>query len=264
MKNRIWLIVLIGCSLVSFGLKGRAQPLTPGTMLGLSRDVDGTLTVNSVGPGGCPTRVCTTNVVTTTHCYTNCYYKLVCATNSAGQVQCTNILVCPVRCYTNTFPQITCTNEFLNPTTVIVHESLTGSITPNAGCDELDGLFPTNATFEAAVYANLRTNDWRGSHSGSFRILDGTNVVAYGHLSGTGGAGSHRGLEACAPCNHIEGTLQGLVTQHGALRYARIQASYSAALPGVACPSADVPQGKISLAIEGTVVTPCFSLTTTP
>src|SRR6266446_5371817 len=135
MKSRISLILLIGCSLAGSGLAGRAQSLTPGTMLGLSRDVDGALTVDSVSPGGC-----TTNFVTSTHCYTNCYWKLVCTTNTAGQVQCTNTLVCPVRCYTNTFPQITCTNEFLTPTTVIVQQALTGTIAVSAGCDELDGL----------------------------------------------------------------------------------------------------------------------------
>src|SRR5260221_9983465 len=94
-----------------------SQAQTPGTMLGLSADVSGAVSVASVNPGGCPTRICTTNIVTYSHCYTNCYWKPVCTTNAAtGQIQCTNTLVCETRCYTNTFPRITCTNEFLNPT----------------------------------------------------------------------------------------------------------------------------------------------------
>src|SRR5436190_12514801 len=97
---------IIGCALVSTVLTAKGQ-LTPGMVLGVSRDVSGTLSVSSVTPGGCPTRVCTTNIITTTHCYTNCFYKLVCTTNSAGQIQCTNVLVCNTRCYTNTYPQIT-------------------------------------------------------------------------------------------------------------------------------------------------------------
>src|SRR5262249_2903239 len=153
----------------------------------------GTLTVNSSSPGGCPTRVCTTNLVTTTHCYTNCYWKLVCETNG-GTVRCTNVLVCTERCFTNTFPEITCTNQFLTPTSVNLRETLTAALGVNRGCDELDGLFPSNAVLQINLSSNLRSNDWRGAHAGIFKILDGTNIIAYGAASGANGVGSHRGL----------------------------------------------------------------------
>ncbi len=256
MKHIVSVLTLIGCSLVSSNLVGQAQ--TPGTMLGISLDLSGTLTVSSESPGGCPTRICTTNFETFSHCYTNCYWRLVCTTNATtGQVQCTNALVCSVHCYTNPFPEISCTNEFLAPTSVKVSEALSGTLTAGFDCDEVDGLFRTNAVFQAVLYATLRTNDWRGTHLGSFKVLNGTNVLASGALTGVNGVGSHRGLEFCAICNHIEGTLRGLVVESGPLRGARIQASYAGTLTGVSCPSAEVPQGVVSLAIDGVVVTPC-------
>src|SRR5205807_3013080 len=121
-------ILSVSVLLTGSPLATLAQPPAPGQMLALSQNVIGTITNNIVRPGGCPTLVCTTNIVTFNHCYTNCYEKLVCNTNANGQVQCTNVLVCDVHCYTNTFPRITCTNEFLNPTTVNINQSLTGIV----------------------------------------------------------------------------------------------------------------------------------------
>src|SRR5262249_37231727 len=162
-------------------------------------------------------------------------------------------------CFTNTFPEITCTNQFLTPTSVNLRETLTAALGVNRGCDELDGLFPSNAVLQINLSSNLRSNDWRGAHAGIFKILDGTNIIAYGAVSGANGVGSHRGLEACALCNHIEGTLRGTVFLTGPLRGAGIQAAYSGNI-GVTCPSSDVPQGAVSLNIDGTVVTRCPSL----
>src|SRR5436309_2550882 len=96
--NKTWMLTLIGCSIVGISLSASAQP-TPGSVLGLSRDVQGTLAVSSITPSGCPTRFCTTNLITTVR--TNCYYKLVCATNALGRLECTNTLVCVTR--TNTY-----------------------------------------------------------------------------------------------------------------------------------------------------------------
>jgi len=242
------------------GLATQAQPVAPGEMLALSRNVTGQLTINSMRPGGCATLVCTTNIVTFNHCYTNCYEKLVCTTNATtGQLQCTNVLVCNVRCFTNTFPEITCSNEFLNPATVTLNEALSGAVTIN-GCDELGGA--SNLVFQARIYATLRTNDWRGSHLGSFKILSGTNLIAFGGMTGINGAGSHRGLEPCAICNHLEGTLQGQILQSGPLQGARIQAAYAGNLPNVSCPASSAPQGAIALGLEGEVIVPCFTFST--
>jgi hypothetical protein len=251
MKNKSRMLLIAFGLLISI-VSTQAQ-ITPGSLLGLSRDVKGTLAVTSISPAGCPTRVCTTNLITSVR--TNCYWHLVCTTNVFGHLECTNKLICSV--HTNTFPQITCTNVFPTPTSVTTRETLTGAVTAHLPCDELDGLFPTNATIQAILYTTLRTNDWRGSHSGSFKILDGTNLVAVGSLSGVNGVGTHRGLEDCAICNHLEGTLRGSIVLSGPLRGARIQAAYKGDLTGVVCPSTTVPQGDATFAIDGTVVTLC-------
>jgi len=245
-------VSVISGALLAGSLSASAQP-TPGSVLGLSRDAIGTITVSSVNPGGCPTRICTTNPVTVVR--TNCSWRVVCGTNALGALRCTNTLVCEAR--TNTFPQITCTNVVLTPTTVSARESLTAAIVVNGTCDELDGLFPSNAVLSALLQNDLRTNDWRGSHSGSFRIMDGTNLVAVGSMSGVNGVGSHRGLEGCALCNHLEGTLRGSIVASGSLRGARISASYKADLTDVKCPSPTIPSGAVTLNIDGTVVTIC-------
>lgn len=252
MKYGKSLILLVTSALLSASIPAPAQP-TPGSLLGFSRDAIGTLTASSVNPAGCPTRVCTTNLETVIR--TNCYWRMVCVTNALGRLDCTNTLVCVAR--TNTFPEITCSNVFLTPTSITAREALTAAVTVNSACDELDGLFPSNAVIQAVLYADLRTNDWRGSHAGSFKILDGTNLVAVGTMSGVNGVGSHRGLEACGLCNHIEGTLHGSIVASGVLRGARIQASYKADLTDVKCPSVSVPQGNVSLSIDGTVVRIC-------
>lgn len=256
MKKRIPLVIL--ASLLSCGFTGLAQ--VPGTSLGFSRNVSGSLAVGSISPAACPTPVCTTNITTNTFCYTNCTWKLTCTTNvSTGQVQCTNVLVCNTRCFTNVFPELQCTNVFLTPPTrVRVRETLSGAIAANAACDELDGLFPTNAAFQAIIYADLRTNDWRGSHFGSFTIIAGTNVVARGSMTGVNGVGSHRGLEPCSLCSHLEGSLRGVIVASGVLHGASIQATYAGNLTDVVCPSVDAPQGGVSLSIDGVTVIPCF------
>jgi len=252
MKHAKSSMMLVASAVLGLSLPAMAQ-ITPGSVLGFSRDAIGSLTVSNSNQAGCPTRICTTNIVTTIR--TNCLWRLVCTTNALGRLDCTNTLVCVTR--TNTFPEITCTNAFPNPTSVTARETLTAAITVNSSCDELDGLFPSNAVLQAVLYTDLRTNDWRGLHSGSFKIMDGTNLVAIGSMSGVNGVGSHRGLEGCALCNHIEGTLHGSIVATGPLRGGRIQASYRADLTDVKCPSPVIPQGSVNVAIDGTVVTIC-------
>ena len=260
MKRNLLLSILMGGLIAGSGLAGLAQSnVPPGTMTGLSADVNGMVSVTSVSPGGCATRICTTNIVSYVHCYTNCNWHLVCTTNASG-VHCTNVLVCSPHCYTNTFPRVTCTNVILNPTFENVNETISGTIAENHACDELSGLFPSNAVFHAALVSKQRTNDWRGTHVGSFKIISGTNVLAYGSLSGLDGVGSHRGLEACSICDHLEGTLRGTVAATGPLHGASIKASYAGNQIGVSCPNTNAPQGSISLAIDGVVVTRCPSL----
>ena len=235
------------------------QAQTPGSILGLAGQVNGTVTVTATSPGGCATRVCTTNYVTAWRCYTNVYWKRVCTTNSTGQVQCTNVPVPITRCYTNTYPKITCTNEYLNPAIVRVQETLAGALAETVACNELAALFPSNAVFQAGLSLNLRTNDWAGTHAGYFKVLDGTNVLASGSLSGVNGVSSRRSFEPCSLCNHFEGALNGTIWASGPLRGARLRADYAASLTDVACPSPGVPQGAVVMVIDGVAVTPCFS-----
>ncbi len=255
MRQTTSIIALIGLTLAV--AVGHAQ--TPGSILGLAGQVNGAVTVTSTSPGGCPTRICTTNLVTFTNCFTNIYFKFVCTTNATtGQITCTNVPVTVTRCFTNTFPIITCTNEFLTPpTSLTVRETLMGPLTENMACDEVSALFPSNAVFQAGLLLNLRTNDWAGTHLGFFRILAGTNVLASGSVSGVDGVHAALPAGACGVCNHFEGALHGVVLESGPLHGARLTASYIADLPGVTCPSASVPQGPVVMAIDGVAVIPC-------
>jgi hypothetical protein len=175
----------------------------------------------------------------------------VCTTNAAGAVDCTNVPVSEVRCFTNSFPEVHCTNEFLTPTSLAVHETLTGALIESP-CDQLSALFPSNAVFQAGLSLNVRTNDWLGTQVGVFKILSGTNVLATGTLSGVNGV-------PCGMCNQFSGTLRGIVLMSGPLHGASLQADYSAGLTDVTCPSAMVPQGTVVLKIDGVAVIPCFS-----
>lgn len=249
-------VITAACSILMFAgiaITARAQS---GSIHSLSLNMAGSATNTSVRPGGCPVLVCTTNIVTINRCFTNCEPRLICVTNANGGVTCSNTLVCKVFCYTNTFPEITCTNEFLAPTREMVNQLVRGGIGTD-GCDELGTLFPSNAVFEAYLLETLRTNDWRGTHIGSFRILADTNVFATGILSGVDGAGSHHGLENCAICNHLEGLLRGTIWAPGALHGASIQATYAGNYANVACPSATPPDGALLLGIEGVTIVPC-------
>jgi hypothetical protein len=165
-------------------------------------------------------------------------------------------MVCNVHCYTNTFPKITCTNEFLSTNTAVVSEVINGGISAD-GCDELGAILPTNAVFHASLLETLRTNDWRGAHEGGFKITAGTNLVAFGRLRGVSGSGSHRGLEACGICNHLEGSLLGQIVVGGSLHGASIRATYSGNFVNAGCPAGAAPDGALSLGIEGVVVVPC-------
>jgi hypothetical protein len=249
--HRIRIITSIAMSLTGSGLVSLAQ--TPGSIVGVGAHVNGTLTATSTRPGGCPTIICTTNVVTFSKCYTNEIWERICTTNDAGAVQCTNVLVPVVRCFTNTFPEITCTNEVLNPVTVSAEATFTGPLT-STPCDEID--FPSNAVFQAVLFLNLRTNDWVGTQFGSFKILDGTNVIASGSMTGVDGLSTHS-PGPCAVCNHFEGTLRGLLRASSPLHGAILQATYSADITGASCPLSMVPQGATVMVIQGVATSPC-------
>ena len=251
--HRIRILTIIAMSLTGSGLSSLAQ--APGSILGVAAQVNGALTVASMRPGGCPTIICTTNLVTFSKCYTNEIWERICTTNDAGAVQCTNVLVPVVRCFTNTFPEITCTNEILNPASVSVGATFTGPLTSTLPCDEIG--FPSNAVFHAVLFLNLRTNDWVGTQFGSFKVLDGTNVIASGSMTGIDGLRSHRPGDPCAMCNHFEGTLRGLLRASGPLHGAILEATYAADILDTTCPSPSVPQGATVMVIDGVAVVPC-------
>lgn len=228
-----------------------SQAQTPGAILGFADQVNGAIAVTSTNINGCPTRVCTTNDVTSVFCFTNKFWKLVCTTNTAGALECTNVLVTEMRCFTNTFPEIRCTNEFLAPASLAVHETLTGTLT-QLSCDELSGLFPSNAVFQANLFLNVRTNDWLGTQVGFFKILSGTNELAAGSLTGVNGV-------PCGQCNQFGGILHGIVLASGPIRGASLQAEYGGSVTDVTCPSVTIPQGGVIVTINGVAVVPCSS-----
>jgi hypothetical protein len=251
--KRIAILAMVAASLANSALPSRAQ--TPGSILGLSAQVNGSLSVESSKPSGCTTRTCTTNIITKTHCFTNAFWKRVCTTNAAGVIQCTNVSQPVVRCYTNTVPEITCTNEILTPVSLAVSARFSGAFAETHPCNEIE--FPSNAVFQAALRFNLRTNDWVGTQEGTFRVLDGTNVLASGSMTGISGLRSHRPGDPCGMCNHFEGNLRGLISSAGPLHRALLQATYAADITDATCPSPSVPQGATVLVIDGIVVTPC-------
>lgn len=225
-----------------------------GSILGFDGQATGTITVTSTNLSGCPTRICTTNGITTNiFCFTNTFEKMVCTTNVAGAVTCSNVLVTEERCFTNIFPEIRCTNEFLAPTTLSLRETLAGALVETP-CDQVSVLFPSNAVIQASLLVNVRTNDWAGTQVGFFKILDstGTNVLAAGSMTGVSGV-------PCGSCNEFGGILHGTVLASGPLRGASLQAEYAGSLTGVTCPSAGVPQGAVAVTIDGVAVVPCSS-----
>lgn len=229
-----------------------SQGQTTGSILGFAGQATGSITVTSTNLGGCPTRVCTTNGISTNvFCFTNTFSKVVCTTNAAGAVDCTNVVVTEERCFTNIFPEIRCTNEFVGPTTLSLHETLTGALAESA-CDQVSALFPSNAVIQASLVVSVRTNDWAGTQVGFFKILDGTNVLAAGSMTGVNGV-------PCGSCNQFGGILHGTVLASGPLRGASLQAEYAGSLTGVTCPSAAIPQGAVALTIDGVAVVPCLS-----
>jgi hypothetical protein len=249
----------IALAAVTLATANRAPGATPGSLLKASGEVAGTVTVTSSGPGGCPTRICTTNLVTFSHCFTNWTWQLVCTTNSAGVPQCTNVPVPIVRCFTNTFPELNCTNEFLSPQSETVTEQLSGELSAIAGCDELFGMFPSNSTFEAVLRLNVRTNDWMGTQNGAFKIVSGTNLLVIGTMTGVTGLGAPVAGGPCAACNHFQGTLFGSVVRAGPLPGVRIQAVYGGDLTGITCPATNTPAGPVTLLINGVASVPCLN-----
>lgn len=252
--------LIVACMAITLAMAVCARgAAAPGSLLTASGQVAGTMTVTSSTPGGCPTRVCTTNMVTFSRCFTNWIWKLVCTTNSAGMVQCTNVPTQVVHCYTNTFPEITCTNEFVAPSSEELSETFSGPLSAVAGCDQLFGMFPSNSVFNAVLHLNVRTNDWVGTESGTFKILSDTNLLAVGSLTGVTGLGTPVAGGPCGVCNHFEGTLFGAVLPAGPVPGARIQAAYAGDVTGVTCPATNAPAGAATLLINGVGSVPCFT-----
>lgn len=256
MNKNTHIIALVAISLATaFGAQGASS----GSLLTASGQVAGTVTVTSSTPGGCPTIMCTTNMVTFSRCFTNWTWQRVCTTNSAGMVMCTNVPTQVVHCYTNTFPDIDCTNEFLSPSRAELSETLSGPLSAVAGCDQLFGMFPSNAVFDAVLHLDVRTNDWVGTENGTFKIMSDTNVLAVGSLTGVTGLGTPVAGGPCGVCNHFEGTLSGAVLPAGPVPGARIQAAYAGDLTGVTCPATNAPAGAVTLLINGVGAVPCFN-----
>lgn len=249
--------MVVGVATVSQAQSGPTNPSMGETLIGFSQDVSGSLTNLAVRPSGCGTRVCFTNTVPVIRC-TNVYETVViCRTNSEQTVICVTNTVPRYTCWTNYVNRVVCTNDVGSTPNLKLRQAVHGAVTANPSCDELVNKWPTNTTIEIMLETTLRQPDWRGVHSGWFTIRAGTNVVATGSVSGNNGIGSHGAQEPCAVCNHLEGSLRGVISLPGPLRGAKIQASYSGDLPQVNCPSPVPPAGDIQLSIDGLVIAPC-------
>src|ERR1043166_3383869 len=104
--------ILLGLAPVGFGqtiISGDG-----GAPLGFSRDLVGGLSVTSAVPGGCRTRVCTTNIVPEVHCtITNPTPVVVCRTNTYPRLECTTNFITEIHCRTNDLQVVVCeTNRF--------------------------------------------------------------------------------------------------------------------------------------------------------
>lgn len=237
---------------------GAPAPTTESDV-GFSRTVAGTLTNAILGLAGCGQAICTTNrtAVISAVCQPNLHPSLFgyqpagwlggnCQGSSASQ---------PVT-VTNYITTVTCTNNYGNTATFRLSQSLSGLIAANATCDELAGYLPPAATFAAQFVTSVREPDWRGYHTGTFTIHDGTNVFATGSLAGDNGVDAHGAVEPCASCGHFEGLLTGTLTKSSGLPGSRIQATYAGDIAGPAgCASNQPPQGPVTLFLDGVVIT---------
>ncbi|MSR65137.1 MAG: hypothetical protein EXS18_05075 [Verrucomicrobiae bacterium] len=167
-------------------------------------------------------------------------------------------------------------NVLSSTTVTLTGQSLFSTITPNLACDEL-GLEAGTNFFEAVWNSSLGTNHWRGSHQGTFRILQVingvTSVFATGTMDGNNGVGTHRSplpddCEECAPCSHFEGQLKGKIVAANDLKGGTLMASYagdfvdSSGAPIVCSPlPTEPPSGPFQMTIDGvTIVKGCLPL----
>lgn len=155
-------------------------------------------------------------------------------------------------------------------------------IVVNLECDEVFAGV-NDMFFEVKWTRDVRFPDWRGYHSGSFRIIrqpSGTTkpiVVAAGKLSGSHGVETHRPPlsqdaparpdldHECADCAHFEGTIISGTVMVGQFKGGQIRATYAgeyldAANQPIACcpPPVLPPSGKFRMTIDGVVVTRCL------
>lgn len=165
-------------------------------------------------------------------------------------------------------------------------ETLRGLVSSNADCDEvftslanlgLPNLGPLQ--FEAVWDRDVRVPDWRGYHSGKFRIFAAVPAttppkfvtIASGRLSGTHGVGTHRSPlpaphdgEDCDDCSHFEGKLTGAMIVAGKYK-GKLEATYAGVYvdannaPINCCPPPCVPpSGKFIMTLDGVAVTKCL------
>ncbi len=157
----------------------------------------------------------------------------------------------------------------------------TAPIVINTECDEV---FTQNDMFmEMKWTRNVRLPDWRGFHTGSFRIIrfpsgaTKPEIIATGKLAGTHGVETHRPplsqdaparpdlAHECADCAHFEGTIVTGTVMVGRFKGGLIRATYAGEYldavnaPIPCCPPPVLPpSGKFRMTIDGVVITRCL------
>jgi len=235
-----------------------SPPVTTESDVGFSRTVAGTLTNSVLALAGCGQANCTTNrtAVIKAACQPNQYLPAFGQSTWGQGGNCQGTSASQPATVTNYVTTVTCTNNYGGAAIFRLSQSLSGLIAANAGCDELAGYLPPTATFDAQLVTSVRQPDWRGYHSGTFTIHDGTNVFATGSLAGDNGVDAHGAVEPCTSCGHFEGLLNGTLTRASGLPGSRIQATYAADIAGPAgCDTNTPPQGPVTLFLDGVVIT---------
>src|ERR1051325_302427 len=128
-----------------------------------------------------------------------------------------------------------------NPPTAILATTqiLKGPVNFESICHASDIVPATCAVFQASLQCEQRMSDWRGSHTGTFKLICAGQVIGSGTMNGLNGD----------PCNQFQGMIRGSLKLGGS--NAPVQASYMGSLNQVHCPTQNPPKGPFHMRVDG-------------